>query len=281
MFEQAFSRQAPGCLVILVDRSDSMGSMWPQASMTLAEGTARAINRMLIELCIKSMKDSRLAHYFDIGVFGYGLCPNAGGEGVESALSGPLAGRGIVPLPTIADNPVAVREEPSIVTGVPGGRAPVWVEPAHGYRAPMCQAIAVAGAHIYDWVNDHPQSFPPIVINITDGMANDEPYEGAYLRDWANRLTSIATQDGPTLLLNIFLSASASQEIQFPTSAEHLPSPGPELFSISSVLPPSMAANASQWSPVPIGARGFCFNAGPESLVRLLQVGTRFGRVYA
>ena len=66
---------------------------------------------------------------------------------------------------------------------------PVWVEPVHGYRTPMCQAVAVAGAHVYEWASAHPDSFPPIIINITDGMVTDSPYEGATLDEWAQRLS--------------------------------------------------------------------------------------------
>ena len=39
-------------------------------------------------------------------------------------------------------------------------------------------------------------------------MVTDSPYEGADLGSWAERLTTIATSDGPALLLNIFLSPS-------------------------------------------------------------------------
>ena len=61
--------------------------------------------------------------------------------------------------------------------GAPPSRMPVcWSEPVHGYRTSMCQAVAVAGAHVYEWANAHPESFPPIVINITDGIVTDSPW---------------------------------------------------------------------------------------------------------
>ena len=88
-------------------------------------------------------------HYFDIGMFGYGLRPVAGGEGVESAFGGVLAARDLVPLPELRDNPIAVREVVSVDAGPPA-LAPVWVEPMQGYRTPMCEAIAIAGSHVYE-----------------------------------------------------------------------------------------------------------------------------------
>jgi hypothetical protein len=140
----------------------------------------------------------------------------------------------------------------------------------------MCEAIAVAGGHVYDRVTAHPDSFPPIVINITDGMVTDSPYNGATLDQWAERLTGIQTTDGPPLLFNIFLSPASGGGVLFPASARGLPPPGPDLFRISSPLPPLMRANAAHAAtPVEAGARGFGFNADSRMLLSFLEIGTR------
>lgn len=281
MYEQTFSRTNPGCIVFLLDRSDSMKRDWGASRGTLAQGAARALNKILLDLCIKSTKEvgGSARHYFDVGVFGYGARPVAGGEGVESAFGGALAGQPIVPIPQLFDNPLAVTHEESI-DAVPGSRIPIWVEPVFGYRTPMCQAIAAAGGHVYDWAAAHPHSFPPIVINITDGLVTDDPFDGASLGEWANRLTSIETSDGNALLLNIFLAADGSPEVLFPVNPNGLPQPGPELFAISSPLPKTMVANArASLVTVPDGARGFVFNAGLATLVKFLEIGTRVAEI--
>src|SRR6267154_1366666 len=131
MYERDISRRDPGCVVFLLDRSDSMKSTWANSRETLAQGAARVLNEVLLELLFTSQ-------------------------------------------------------------GAPPSRVPVWVEPVHGYRTPMCQAVAVAGAHVYEWASAHPDSFPPIIINITDGMVTDSPYEGASLDEWAQRLVTIS-----------------------------------------------------------------------------------------
>jgi hypothetical protein len=279
MYEQAFSRTTPGCIVFLVDRSDSMKLRWAGTDTTLAQGAARAINKILLELCVKSTKEQggALRCYFYVGIYGYGLCPGTGGEGVESALPGPLAGRGIVPLPDLAEHPIAIREEPSVDALPAPSRVPAWIDPYHGWRTPMCQAIATAGAHLYDWATAFPASFPPIVINITDGMVTDSPYEGADLGEWSRRLTSIQTADGPALLFNVFLSPDPGAEVWFPPTDAGLPQPGPALWSISSPLPAPMVANArSAQVDVPPGGRGLVFNADLAMLVKFLEIGTRF-----
>lgn len=278
MYEQTFSRSHPGCIVFLLDRSDSMKQPWQSSGGSLAEGAARAVNKILLDLCVKSAKEvgGRARHYFDVGVFGYGARPTLGGEGVEPV----LGGQPIVPISEVFDHPLRVEEvrtDPDqTVDAFAGTRLPVWVEPVFGYRTPMCEAIATAGEHVFAWASDHPDSFPPIIINITDGLVTDSPYDGADLAGWASRLTSIETRDGRALLFNIFLAPTAAPEVLFPASAAGLPAPGPELFAISSALPASMVANA-RGARVPLvdGARGFVFNAGLATLVWFLEIGTR------
>lgn len=278
MYQQTFSRTTPGCIMLLVDRSDSMKQQWGNSGLTLAEGAARAINKLLLELCVKSTKEhgGAMRRYFYCGILGYGFCPGTGGEGVEVALPGPLADRGIVPLPDLADHPIAVREEPSVDAVLSRSRVPAWIDPYFGFRTPMCQAIATAGSYLYGWANAFPNSFPPIVINITDGMVTDSPYDGADIATWAQRLTTIATNDGPTLLFNIFLSPTPGNGVWFPASPASLPQPGPGLFSISSEMPRPMVDNArSAQVQVGPGARGLVFNADLAMLVKFLEIGTR------
>jgi hypothetical protein len=279
VYQQTFSRQTPGCIVFLVDRSDSMRQPWTDSGMSLAEGAARAINKILLELCIKSTKEqgAPLRCYFYVGIYGYGLRPGTGGEGVESALPGALSTRGIVPLPELADQPLAVREERSVDAMAGPARMPVWIEPEAGFRTPMCEAMATAGAHIYEWATAFPNSFPPIVINMTDGLVTDSPYQGVDLAGWAGRLATIGTHDGPALVLNAFLSANRAPITSFPSHAASLPAPGPELFAMSSLLPEPMVRNArSAHIDVGPGARGFVFNADLAMLVKFLEIGTRF-----
>jgi hypothetical protein len=277
MYEQSISRKRPGCIVFLLDRSDSMKRPWNRGGETLAQGAATAINGILMELCLRAQKGSGVFyHYFDVGIFGYGVRPLAGGEGVESAFGGPLANRTLVPIGEVRDNPLGMREIASVDLGATV-RMPVWVEPMYGYTTPMCQAIAVAGEHVYEWAQAHPDSFPPIIINITDGIVTDDPYDGASLGDWAKRLSSITTLDGEALLFNIFVAPEGAAEVVFPATGMGLPHPGPGLFEISSPLPGQMLRNAASVGlPTAPGSRGFAFNVTDSAmLVKILEIGTR------
>jgi len=278
MYEQRISRKHPGCIIFLLDRSDSMKRPW-EGNWTLAEGAAQALNDVLRELCIEGRKERGVVyHYFDIGIFGYGLRPIAGGEGVESAFGGNLTGYALAPLPELNDNPVAVREVSSIDLGGTTVLAPVWVEPIYGFRTPMCEAMSVAGHYAFDWAHSNPDSFPPIIINITDGWVTDAPYDGASLEYWAHGPTTIETKDGRTLLFNIFLSPDKGDQRMLPTTDSGLPAPGPKLFQISSALPQPMIANASgAGMTVEPGARGFAFQATLKMLSDFLKIGTNVG----
>jgi len=278
MYQRRITRKNPGLVVFLLDRSDSMKQKWGNLPYSLAEGAANALNAILLDLLFTSqVEPGKPYHYFDVGVFGYGLRPATRDEGVEPAFAGNLAGQPIIPLPNLRDNQIGMRDEPSEDIGAPPSRVPVWIEPAYGHKTPMCEAIAVAGGHVYNWTSEHPDSFPPIVINITDGMVTDSPFQGASIDDWAQRLVGIQTSDGPTLLFNIFLSPTGTANpVMFPAADRGLPAPGPDLFRISSILPPLMVANAhSAGIPVDPGGRGFGFNADSTNLVRFLEVGTK------
>jgi hypothetical protein len=279
MYQQTFSRETPGCIVFLVDRSDSMKMPWGDSGMSLAQGAARAVNKILLELCIKSTKEqgAPLRCYFYVGMYTYGVRLREGGEGVESALPGALARRAIVPLPELAEQPIAIREEPSVDAMAAPSRAPVWLEAAFGYRTPMCAAMALAGQHIYEWSKAFPESFPPIILNMTDGLVTDSPYQNVDLAGWASRLTTISTHDGPALVLNAFLSARGERPVTFPSTTNGLPAPGPQMFAMSSELPEPMIRNArSAQMDVGPGSRGFVFNADLATLVKFLEIGTRF-----
>lgn len=271
-YQQRFTRNTPGCIIVLLDRSHSMHRPWGGSNMTLAAGAARAVNQMLFELGVRSNPSfNEMRHYLDVAVFGYGHCPSAQNEGVESALEWP----GIVPLPELALKPMDVRLEPSLEPDMPPSRMPVWVEPVFGDRTPMCQAMAVAGEHVLAWTLSHRDSFPPIVINITDGYVTDEPFLDADLAEWTRRLAGIGTDDGNTVVLNVFLAPEPDSPVWFPPPGTPLPDPGGHLLTISSPLPPPMVNNARAANiGVPDGARALVFNVGLSALVKFLAIGT-------
>ena len=127
------------------------------------------------------------------------------------------------------------------------------------------------------WCQEHPNGFPPIVINITDGEATD----GDLVAE-ARKLTAIDCDDGSVLLFNVHLSSTAGPSIELPSSANTLPDEHAKLlFEASSRLTPFMVARAKELGmPAAENSRGFIFNAQPLHVIHFLDIGTRPANVH-
>jgi hypothetical protein len=232
---------------------------------------ADAINRLLQNLVIKCAKEEGIRDYFHVGVIGYG-------DVVAPALAGALAGKEMAPISEVGNAPARVEQRMKKVEDGAGGlveqpiRFPVWFDPkAHG-ATPMCQALVLAHDILKRWIDQHPDSFPPIVINITDGEATDGNPSAA-----ATALRGLATSDGNVLLFNIHLSAKAGAAVEFPSTEDALPDEfARSMFELSSVLTATMRSIAQQEGyVVDEQSRGFVFNADMVALIKFLDIGTR------
>jgi serine/threonine protein kinase len=271
-YSAEISRTNPTCFLFLIDQSSSMaGPFGGQPGRTKAEGVADAINRLLQNLALKCAKSDGIRDYFHIGVIGYG-------QQVQPALGGLLAGRRLAPISTLANNPLRVEQRTRKVDDGAGGlveqsfKFPVWFEPVAGGKTPMCQALTEAKQVLREFIAHFPACFPPLVINITDGKANDGDPQPV-----AAALRALATADGPVLLLNAHLSSHPGPPVLFPGTEEELADAyARAVFRMSSPLPPRLleAARADGFR-LETGARGFVFNADLVSVIRFLDIGTR------
>jgi len=271
-YEAEISRVNPSCFLFIIDRSGSMSDPFGGGGgKQKADGVADAINRLLQNLVIKCAKSEGVRDYYEVGVLGYGA-------EVGPAFSGPLGGRDLVPISEVANSPARVEERTKKVDDGAGGlidqsvKFPVWFDPVANGATPMCAALDRAQQIMSTWVGSHAASYPPIVINITDGEATDgDPMPHA------EALKALATNDGNLLLFNVHLSQATGQPVLFPESADGLPDPyAQQLFQMSSVLPTRLreAAQAEGYA-VGAGPRGFGFNADLVELIRFLDIGTR------
>jgi hypothetical protein len=236
-----------------------------------ADRLADIMNRLLQDLSLRSSKGEVIYDYFHVGVMGYGVQ-------VGPAFSGTLAGRQLVPLSEVANSPARIEERNKKVPDGAGGlveqsvRFPIWFEPVASGATPMNQALGQAKGVIENWLSQHPDCFPPTVINITDGEATDGDPSSA-----AEQIRQLKSSDGDVLLFNIHCSSQRSQPIAFPTSDAGLPDQfARQLFGMSSVLTPRMVTLASEHGySAGEGARGFVFNAEMPEAIAALDIGTR------
>jgi hypothetical protein len=266
------TRTNPTCLLFLVDQSSSMREPFgAQRGKQKAEGVADAINRLLQNLVLKCAKSDGIRDYFHVGVLGYG-------GRVASAFGGGLEGQVIVPVSTIANKPLRVEQRTRKVDDGSGGLIEesfnflVWFEAKATGRTPMCAALKMAKHYLEAFLRRYPACYPPLVINITDGMATD----GNPLA-LARELRKMTSQDGNVLLFNAHVSKALAHAIEYPAVEDGLPDNFARLlFRMSSPLPPPLleAAWAESFA-VQEGGRGFVFNADLVAVIRFLDIGTR------
>jgi hypothetical protein len=269
-------RTAPACVVMLLDQSSSMAS--PIAGglgKSKADAAAEAVNLLIRVLGNRASKTEGegAREYFDVAVLGY----HANGN-VTPRLPGAARGAELISIKQLAANPVRIETRSSTrsVAGqgeVPVTRKrPVWLDPLADGGTPMREAITSARQLIERWARDHQASYPPIVINITDGMPNADPTQAA------RALTEISTRDGSALLYNIHLSGNVKHPnpLMFLAGPSGMPDKFAEmLFAMSSPLPDKVRQDMQDKYPTSPGARGWIYNSDPASLVYFLEVGTR------
>lgn len=271
MYEAEINRKQPACLLLLIDQSYSMSELW-DSDVSKGQQLAMAVNRVLRSAVLQCSKgDDQVHDYFEVGVLGYGL-------DIGPVLHGSDQSRPIVPVSEVAYNPRRVDQVPQKIPDGAGGvvettlNLPVWVDPLTNGKTPMVQALRWAENIVDSWSAEHPDSFPPIVLNLTDGVSTDgDPTEAG------KGIQSTETKDGSTLLFNAHISAAQGQEIAFPANGAGLPNEhATTLFNISSPLPSTMAEAASQTGyPIDQGARGFLYNAHATAVIEFLDIGTR------
>jgi hypothetical protein len=267
------SRANPTCFLFLIDQSESMREAigGGDVPMAKADAVADAVNRLLSELTIKCAKEEGVRDYFHVGVLGYGAK-------VGPAFAGALAGHDLVPLSQVAAQPARLEERTRTTRNGSGDltqqsvKFPTWFQPTAYGDTPMCAALTKAHDVVGKWLAEHPGSFPPIVLNITDGESTDgDPSEPA------EALRELMSADGNALLFNLHVSSDMSDPIVFPNADRSLPDDYARLlFRMSSILPPSMRTAAMQQElALTEDARGFVFNADISAIVQFLDVGTQ------
>jgi hypothetical protein len=272
MYTAEISRQNPTAFLFLVDQSGSMADSWGGGpGRSKAQEVADVMNNLLYTLVMRSTKgEGDPRDYFHVGVIGYG-------SQVGPCLRGELAESPLVPISKVANNPAFLEERKKKVPDGAGGlvettvRFPIWVEPKADNGTPMCAAFRTAHDIIRQWTGEHPLSYPPTVINITDGESGDGDPSPV-----ASEIQQLGNEDGNALVFNIHISSTPGSQM-FSSSEESLPDQHARmLFRMSSPLPERMQQEASREGfAVTDASRGFAFNVDLVRFIQFLDIGTR------
>jgi hypothetical protein len=271
-YTASIRRTNPACILFLIDQSGSMdedfgGQLKTKKSVVIAD----SVNRLLQNLILRSAKAGGVRDYFHVGVIGYG-------HTIEAGFGGEVGKELLVPISKLGDHPKRVETRKKMIPDGAGGvieqtiKFPIWFEPEANGKTPMCEALAAAGLAVKGFVDRYPKSYPPMVLNLTDGR----PSDGNPL-DNARRIRKIWTSDGATLLFNLLLSSGEGVPSYFLSDEGLLADVYSKLlFRMSSELPPKlMEAARSEGFQVAPKARGVVYNADPTAVVRFLDIGTR------
>ena len=277
-YTQEISRQNKALFLFLLDQSFSMEEPLGNSANRKCDELVAAINGWLQNMAIRASSDEGIKDWMDIGVIGYRTDANANPI-IDSALQGQLMGQFIVSIAEIGGAPARIDtriqyipdEETGEMIEIPC-EMPVWVDPVAEGGTPMCHMLYHTHEILSDWISRHPNSFPPIVVHITDGESQDgDPIP------YADAVKNLATEDGNVLLLNCHLSMTAADPFMFPASEEGLPDElARVLFQMSSVLPePFYRHGMMEGFQLQQNARGMAFNADMVCLIQFLNMGTQ------
>ena len=264
MYKEQFSAGNPGFIVILIDQSASMSD--PYDNSTKAEFAALAVNKVVSEIITACTAGDLIKDRCYLAVIGYGASVKLVFLDKASDL---------------AKNPNTTTKKKKVSDGA-GGLVEVdeivrvFVTPTASGGTPMAEAFQQAYQGVEKFISGHPNSFPPTVINITDGEPND--FNSA--TNEAKKLAQLKTTDGNVIIINAHIDTKSGSKIELPHSNSGFSSNkfANFLFDISSVLPETLANRAKDLGfNIQSGSRGFAFNADAETLIKILDFGSQTG----
>ena len=274
MYGATISMRQPACLIILVDQSSSMNRCIAGTTIPRRMAAADSVNDLISEACLSSMTGVRgVRHVFDVGVLAYGV----GEGGVQR-----MFGKDLVPINEIAELAKVSQQRFAPPLSWPDRREyqivkwPIWLEPVAKGQAMMRAAFEWGLAAVRTWIDQHPSSFPPIVINITGGS-----FAGMSPASLASEIRELTTRDGNALVFNCQISDTEDMAIMYPgpSSAVNFKRRMHQLYEMSSILPYAMHETARYrgygFDP---GARGYLLNSDITSIFNFIEIGTRVAR---
>ncbi len=283
-YDAQITRNNPTAILFMIDQSQSMAfaehkQIYKGQEKTFAQIVADMINELLSELIGRCTKAEGIRDYFDVCVLGYG---GQSGHSANTLWEGNLSGKDWVSISELKSN---AKYEKKTETKIIRGKKktseiniPYWFQAIANYQTPMGSAFEKAYTLLHDWILDksNKDSYPPVVINITDGLYSD--FNNQQMIDITHKIQSLNTKDGHVLLLNCHISTE-NDSVIFPRNIDELPEDNyaKRLYEMSSVMPHIFASEISQFrqdDEVFSNYRGMAFNSNIDMMFNLIDIGT-------
>ena len=283
MYSSEVGRQHKVAIVVAIDQSSSMAQKIEVASRTMSKAklVSEVVGELIDEMLLRSRYDGLYRDYYDVAILGYS------GDGVYSLISDHPRFVTISELSQRRVEREHITFRCTLLNGdvvvVPHGISK-WVEPRSVGATPMCKMMECVATMLEEWCAEphNRHSFPPIVVNISDGMLSDATEER--LMTAVERIRQTGTDDGKSLLMNIHISSSVGGESMICPCIEEVDRDNRHamlLARISSNIPQSMEHMArlkrASLSRPPYLAMGY--NTSPAEFVSLLNIGSRSDNV--
>lgn len=277
-YQESISRQNPLLVLFLVDQSSSMAELFDgQPGLSKAEFIAAGINRLTYNLILRCSIDREIVDRVHFGLIAYN-------SEVQVGFGPKFANRHHVPASELAANPLRV--ESRIQTPLGDSTAttpkfPVWIDPEAQGQTCMRQALHLAQISAVDFLAKYPESFPPIVINLTGGVPTDAlQADFADVIAAADLLKETANAHGSQVLLfNICVAAERTTSIHYPNSEAQVAGKLQKLlFRMSSSLQDFEGRQPNRVGvPISAGARALHVQSEPAAVFDLidLDIGTQ------
>jgi len=282
------SRANPGLMVFLVDCSASMSfpllrsTTDKNQSISKFQAAATILDSVLFQCTTKCASEDKYKDYVDFVILGYG-------DSVFSPIS----------KISVSEYPISVKKLDSSYESVEEfseeeldeTNSPIkWINqdmPLGGITS-MRAGFTMAKKIIQDWVKKHPDSYPPVLLNVSDGMANDLPIiavngedalDTAPLIELCNDIKKIQTNDGNTVIGNIHLSDGKIMNVKFPVSIDEVQKlelkPAETLFEMTSEVPAPWLEKAQGFGlNIRPGGKMYIYNSDFDSFLSFFKFGT-------
>lgn len=268
-YNAEIKRDQPTAIMLLIDQSGSMNSN------NKAIFCAKAINNLLNEIINISIKEGGLRDYIDVALIGYG-----DGENATFLLKDDFINLTELSQNNISTEQIITEKKVRNTTTQETKTIKIWLNPVAKNATPMGEAFDMAVVVLQKWIQKNPNSFPPVVINVSDGEQTD--CKNHEILEKALKIKSLATKNGNVLLFNCHLGQENKNSIIFPKTREELPQDDKYallMYDMSSTLPPQMRLKImgiiNQDIPENTQIVAMGYNADSNSFVKLLEVGTK------
>lgn len=290
MYQASVSSKNPMLLVVLLDSSASMGDPIIQFEngedpISKFDVASEMLNDFLYNAVDKCVVGDIFRKYVDFAILAYN-------DNVFSPIKGVSLSEYPISVNKLGDEKHILKVIDVGDESYDGISSPIkWISDDKVYGATsMWEAFRKAKEIISNWVEYHPDSHPPILINISDGMATDveiiERLNNEWISDFdglmktCEEIKKLGTNDGNTLIANAHISDSEINEIKYPSSVEVIENLrdefAPALFSMSSKIPPAWVERGEKYgiSDLTNESRLYVYNADMSTLVKFFKFGT-------